>query len=93
MSDDEFFTMLFITFAVTLWVMRLVYVNRKLKKTVAALESGAAEAAAPQALEPQQPQRAAEVDELRQRVQVLERIVTDGSPTLSREIDSLRQAG
>ena len=36
---------------------------------------------------------AAEYDELRKRVQVLERIATEGSPTLERELEELRRAG
>ncbi len=90
MSEDEFFMMLLITIALTLCVVRLVYVNRKLKKKVAVLEAGATAALAPHPVGPQQPQRSPEIDELRQRVHVLERIATDGNPLLRHEIEALR---
>lgn len=87
MSEDEAIVLMWVSFAMALAVVRLLWVNRKLKRQLREQAAPAPAAAIPAPAE-----RPTEVEELRKRVQVLERIATDGNPTLVREIEALRQA-
>ena len=96
MYDDELMIMMFMMIGLAIIVLRQFFVTRRLKKRVAALEmqlpqsaghtAGLMEASTPAA-------RDSEVLELRKRVQILERIATDGNQILDREIEALRDAG
>lgn len=73
-------------FGLFLWIARLTWVNRKLKKQ---LELRAA-------LTPPEhasaiPAKTGEIDALKARLQVLERIAVDKEHSLAREIEQLRQ--
>ena len=96
MYDDELMIMMFTMIGLAIIVLRQFFVTRRLKKRVSALEVGLAPPPAqPASLPDHSPSSArdTEVSELRQRVQVLERIATDGNQVLDREIEALRHAG
>jgi len=80
MTDGEY-SLLMLVGLLALVSVYLIAVVRSQKKRITELsESGAA---APVA-------RDEEVKRLRARIQVLERIATDGKPSLERELDELR---
>lgn len=67
---------------------RLIRLRRKIERIA---ERGALKA--PTLAELPVKQFDPEVEQLRKRVQVLERIATDGNPVLDQEIEALRRAG
>jgi hypothetical protein len=90
MYEEQFILMLWISAALALWVIKLKFGNRKLRRQLAAktaVEPVALETAAPA---PALPPRDPEVDRLRERVAVLERITVEKEHSLAREIDGLR---
>ncbi|MDQ3145105.1 MAG: hypothetical protein M3Q57_09565 [Pseudomonadota bacterium] len=91
MTDEE--GMLFALFVLTaLFAIYQRYRIIKLRKTIENIALNSAQPAPPAALAPEAlPARDQELDVLKRRVQVLERIATDGSPTLEREFERLRQ--
>ena len=96
MYDDELMIMMFTMIGLAIIVLRQFFTTRRLKKRVSALELRTVQPAAhPVDLIDSSPPNArdSEVDVLRKRVQVLERIATDGNPVLEREIEALRRAG
>jgi hypothetical protein len=86
MTDNEFTLFVFLGIFMLLSAFqqfRLVRLRRKIER----IAEGGAMMAAPTV--PADP----EVEALRKRVQVLERIATDGNPRLNQEIEALRHAG
>ena len=94
MTDSEFamFVFLWIFGAIILLQAWRIHRYRKKIETIA-LSSAAPKVAEPAPMLPPAARRDEEFDALKKRVQVLERIATDGSPALEREIDELRRAG
>ena len=96
MYDDELMIMMFTMIGLAIIVLRQFFAVRRLKKRVAALELRAIHPAGNAAdqleLVPQKA-RDSDVEDLRKRLQVLERIATDGNTMLEREIESLRHTG
>lgn len=89
MHEDEFFAVVTII-ALGLFVLRLLWANLALKKRLKLAErSGPVPAMAAPA--PAPPTSNREVEELRHRVQVLERITVDKENSLAREIENLRE--
>ena len=91
MTDDELMVWIWVMVAMVLWIAKLKWSNRKLRKKLAlAVEP------VPAALPIAQPVLTAtptpEVERLRARIEVLERIATDGNHSLDREIEALRRA-
>jgi hypothetical protein len=88
MSDGDY-TLLMLLGLVTLCAVYLLAVVRSQKKLLRSLTAGVdaskADGAAPD-------HGKQEVEVLRERVKVLERIATDGNRTLDREFDELRGA-
>ncbi|MDQ3074804.1 MAG: hypothetical protein M3Q88_04225 [Pseudomonadota bacterium] len=94
MAEESFIAIaMLIAIALALWVGMLKWSNRKLRRRLAAAAQPAA-LGAPDAVAalPHQraPERDQEVERLRDRVAVLERITCDKESTLSRDIESLR---
>ena len=95
--SEEFTIMMIMILGLGAWVIFLLASNWRLKRKLNRLndklemkfDTVLAATPAPAAL----PAREAEFEELRKRVQVLERIATDGNPILDREIESLRRTG
>ena len=90
MTDSEFTFSIFLGIFMLLTVFqqyRIIRLRRKIERI--------AEGAAARPIEVARPpvQNSAELDELRKRVQVLERIATDGNPTLDHQFEELRRAG
>jgi hypothetical protein len=86
MTDNEFTLFVFLGIFMLLSAFqqfRLVRLRRKIERIA---EGGAMKAAPTVPANP-------EVEALRKRVQVLERIATDGNPRLNLEIEALRHAG
>ncbi len=96
MSDDEIAMMISTIMVLGIAVVWLLVSNRRLKRRMAQqearleakLDAALSEPTAARALPAHQ-----ELDELRKRVQVLERIATDDSPKLARDIEALRHTG
>jgi Tfp pilus assembly protein PilX len=86
MSDADY-TLLMLLGLVTLCAVYLLAVVRSQKRLIRSLT---ADANAPKAAEADTENQ--EVEVLRKRIQVLERIATDGNRTLDREFDQLRGA-
>ena len=96
MYDDELMIMMFTMIGLAIIVLRQFFVMRRLKKRIDAFELRMIQPAANPAglVDPSPPAaRESEVHELRKRVQVLERIATDGNQILEREIEALRHVG
>ena len=93
---DELMIMMFTMIGLAIIVLRQFFVTRRLKMRVSALELGmnqSATAATALTDVATTPARETDVSELRKRIQVLERIATDGNPVLEREIEALRHTG
>ena len=86
MTDGEY-TLLMLLGLVTLCAVYLFAIVRSQKKTIAQLT---AQALRPVAAGEAPPESSSEVETLRKRVQVLERIATDGNSTIEREFEELR---
>ena len=94
MSEDEAIVLMFYSIGVTLLLAWLLISNRRLKRKLRMLDQQVQTPAdSSPRLAPAATARDSEVEELRKRVQVLERIATDGNPVLEREIDALRRTG
>lgn len=88
MNDDELMVMIWLMIGMGLWIVRLKWINRKLKKQ---LTIQAAIPVTPAALVAEaRPERDGEMERLRERVAVLERITVEKENTLSRQIEQLR---
>ena len=90
MTDSEVTLVMLLAFMTLLFVIQ-TWRHRRLRKKIERIAEASAQvsAAAPQAV----PQRSnEEVHELRERVKVLERIVTDGNRVLEQQIEALRHA-
>ena len=96
MYDDELMMLMFAVIGLAVIALRQYFVSRRLRKRLDALELRTIQPAThhPEAMlaAPAAP-RESDVDALRKRIQVLERIATDGNPVLDREIEELRRAG
>lgn len=94
MTEDEFISMMFTIMALGTWVLWLLLSNRRLKKKLKALQPAPAPVVAAPVMSPphETSRREEEIDQLRKRVQVLERIAVEKENSLAREIDSLRHA-
>ena len=93
MNDGELMVMIWLMIGMGLWIVRLKWVNRKLNRQLAAQALAAAAPALPlpaAATPATRPERDAEMERLRERVAVLERITVDKENSLAREIDGLR---
>ena len=84
MQDFEY-TLLMLLALLAASSIYLLAIVRHQKKTIASLTSGS-----PTASDAQLAQKEREVEELRQRVQVLERITVDKENSLARQIEELR---
>ena len=95
MTDDDYMLLIFLILSLGVLVISQLLATRRLKKRVSALELQVTQPAQPGRPPDVNPAvtRGGEVDELRKRIQVLERIATDGNPVLEREIEELRSAG
>ena len=99
MSDAEVVWMFLFFVAAAYGLYSKFYAVRRLRKKLdrisdAALASLEGSPAAQMPVVAAAPQRESdELLQLRRRVQVLERIATDGNPTLEREFDDLRRVG
>lgn len=97
MYEDEMIVAIWVAIALAFWVVKLKWTNRKLRKKVAALEQLPTVAAGPTPAAPPVPpqlvaEQSPEMARLRARIEVLERIATDGNHSLEREIEALRRA-
>ena len=94
-SEDEFIVAMICALLFGAWTLYLLVRNRSLKKRLnwEMERSTAILSSMTSAPSPQSKPRDDEFSELRKRVQVLERITVDKEHSLSREIESLRQAG
>lgn len=93
MYEDQFIVTMWIAGALALWVLKLKWTNRRLRKQIATLTAPPAEAQAaipPTLSAPPIAVRDPELDRLRERVAVLERITVEKEHSLAREIDGLR---
>ena len=94
MTDDDYMMLIFLILGLGIIVIWQFLATRRLKRRVSTLELRLTQPAADSgALGAPPKARDGEVDDLRKRVQVLERIATDGNPALEREIEDLRRAG
>lgn len=91
MTDDELMVWVWVTVALVLWIAKLKWTNRKLRKKLA-LAAEPAAIASPVAQPALSATPTPEVERLRARIEVLERIATDGNQSLDREIEALRRA-
>ena len=90
MTDSEFTFTIFLGIFIFLTAFQQFRIVR-LRWKIERIAEGAA-LKAPEVVH-QPATRSPEMDELRKRIQVLERIATDGGPALDRELDALRRAG
>ena len=87
MTDNEF-TMFIMLGLISAYAVFLRFQVRALRRKIEGIAVASATPAIPKTVAPEDPQ----INELKKRVQVLERITTDGHSSLDREIESLRHA-
>ena len=88
MYEEQFIVTLWVCAALALWVIKLKWTNRKLRKQMASGPAPDQVVVAP--APPQAVERDPEVERLRDRVAILERITVEKESSLAREIESLR---